>query len=147
MNQSAHPLYARWRFWGQVCNNSNNPSYKYVGAKGVKIGFNSFWEMARYVEEHLGDPPLGSASRLARIDLDGDYAPGNLRWETGSELVSRSSHAVLLTYLGRTQCISAWAREAGVKRATIQNRLQKWGWPIERALEKKKYKNEQKKIL
>lgn len=135
MKQKDHPLFARWRFWKQACYNPNCPNYPAIGARGVRVGFDNFWAMATWVEDNLGLPPLGMSSKLARIDQDGDYAAGNLRWETGSELVSRSAHANIVEYKGRRQCLSAWAKELGFYPATLYNRINIYGWTIERALE------------
>lgn len=136
MLQRDHFLYPRWRYWQQACHNPTSPSYPYIGARGIKVsGFKDFWAMVDYVETNLGPPPLGSGSRLARIDQKGDYAPGNLRWETGSQLVSRNRRSLKLAYNGKKQCLSAWCKELGLKRSTMYTRLRKYNWSVKRAFE------------
>lgn len=39
----------------------------------------------------------------------------------------------LITFNGKTQSLSAWAREIGIKPVSLYNRLQR-GWPLEKAL-------------
>ena len=43
---------------------------------------NSFVTFSNYVEKELGPRPDGYT--LDRIDVDGDYAPGNIRWASHS---------------------------------------------------------------
>lgn len=40
----------------------------------------------------------------------------------------------LLTYKGKTQSISEWTKELGFKKSTLDNRLNKLGWTVEKAL-------------
>ena len=39
-----------------------------------------------------------------------------------------------ITYNGKTQTISAWARELGMKATTLYHRIKKLGWEIARAM-------------
>lgn len=57
------------------CTNPNNPSYKDYGARGIEFRFNSFQEFLNEV----GRRPSSQHS-LDRIDNNGHYAKGNLRW-------------------------------------------------------------------
>lgn len=129
-----HPLWGRWRYWRQACYNLDSPNYAYVGARGIGIDFSDFWHMADYVMRHLGPPPLGSSSRLARIDQSGNFAPGNLRWETGSELVGRNSRSIQIKIGRRRQCLSKWARDLHMDPRLVYNRVRSYGWDHKRAL-------------
>jgi len=61
------------------CNNPNSENWKHYGGRGINFLFESF---AQFFAE-LGPRPKGTT--LDRIDNDGHYAPGNVRWSTKSE--------------------------------------------------------------
>lgn len=61
------------------------PNWRYYGARGIEVcerwreGEDAFW---RFVTD-VGERPDGHT--LDRIDVDGDYEPGNVRWATPAE--------------------------------------------------------------
>jgi hypothetical protein len=64
------------------CKSERCPIYKYYGGRGVEFRFNSFEEF--YAE--LGDKPDATYS-LDRIDNNGHYEAGNVRWASKSDQV------------------------------------------------------------
>jgi hypothetical protein len=79
----------------------------------------------------MGEAPEGMS--LDRIDVNGDYSPDNCRWATHAQQMRNTRFNIRLTLNGRTQCLVDWAKELGIKRATIQKRL-KSGYSDEEAL-------------
>lgn len=63
------------------CTNPNDARFKYYGGRGILFLFDSPLAMAEWVRDNLGFPDACNAS-LDRIDNEGHYAPGNLRWAT-----------------------------------------------------------------
>lgn len=61
----------------QRCTNPNDQHYHRYGGRGIRFGFESATAMAVWVQENIG---LHKEMELDRIDNDGHYAPGNLRW-------------------------------------------------------------------
>jgi hypothetical protein len=70
---------------------------------------------------------------LDRINNDGDYEPGNVRWATQSEQMRNTRRTHMLTYAGRTQCVTAWCEEFGIKVTTFYSRRAA-NWSVEAAL-------------
>lgn len=75
-----HPLYPMWSSMMQRCYNQRSESYPDYGARGIAV--HELWHSAevfiRWVEENLGPRPDGMS--FDRIDNDGNYEPGNVRW-------------------------------------------------------------------
>lgn len=63
----------------QRCTNPNDPAYPRYGARGVQFLFPTVASAAVWVQQNLG---LEKAKELDRMDNNGHYAPGNLRWVT-----------------------------------------------------------------
>jgi hypothetical protein len=70
---------------------------------------------------------------LDRIDVNGNYEPGNCRWATASEQGRNRSSTVFITAFGKTQCLAAWEIEFGISRSVIRRRM-RLGLSAEKAL-------------
>ena len=84
--RSSHPLYATWQSIKTRCYNPNSRGFRYYGARGVRMHpewVNNARAFLDWVDSNLGPRPDGTT--LDRIDNDGDYAPGNLRWASIAE--------------------------------------------------------------
>jgi hypothetical protein len=68
------------------CTNPNSSSWKNYGARGIEFRFTSF---ETFFAE-LGPRPKGLT--LDRINNDGHYEPGNVRWATRSEQMYNQRH-------------------------------------------------------
>ena len=67
----------------QRCTNPNDANYKNYGARGIRFKFNSVLEAGLWMVENCGLPER--SMELDRIDVNGHYEPGNLRWVTHQE--------------------------------------------------------------
>lgn len=84
-NQSRTKLYAVWRGMTQRCHNPNNKAFRHYGARGISVcpEWRKSFEKFR---DYMGERPSPKHS-IDRIDNDGNYEPGNVRWATQKQQV------------------------------------------------------------
>lgn len=61
------------------CTNPRSHKWRHYGGRGIEFRFGSFDAFLA----HIGPRPEGTS--LDRIDVDGHYEPGNVRWATDLE--------------------------------------------------------------
>lgn len=130
--QSHTTLYRRWASMVQRTTNPNHPAYHNYGGRGITVHpewRESYEAFARDVADGFS-PEL----ELDRIDNDGDYEPGNVRWTTRIEQCRNTRKNRFLTFRGRTKTVAEWCELLGLNFATVTQRLDRSGWSIERAL-------------
>lgn len=73
------PTYTSYSGAKDRCNNPNNKRYRHYGGRGIEFRFQS---LKAFCAE-LGIRPAGKT--LDRINVNGHYEPGNVRWATIKE--------------------------------------------------------------
>lgn len=74
-----------YRVWGSMlarCNNPNFVGFKNYGGRGIKV-CERWYDFVNFLAD-VGERP-SSELQLDRIDNDGNYEPGNVRWATRKE--------------------------------------------------------------
>lgn len=132
---SCTKIYGVWHGINERCYNKKHKAYKNYGGKGVAVCtewqlFIPFyeWAIANGYKEGL---------TIDRIDSNGNYEPSNCRWVDRFVQNSNTSRNHYLTYNGKTQTLSQWAREIGISRNTLCGRLKAHN--VEHALSKRKF--------
>jgi hypothetical protein len=125
------PEYQSWASLIERCGNPKRPHWKHYGGRGITV-----CDRWRSFEAFLADmgPRPSTQHSLDRINNDGPYAPGNVRWATRTEQMRNTRGAKRLTYGGETLCLQAWAERLGCNAAALHSRLFRLGWSLERAL-------------
>jgi hypothetical protein len=114
-----------WQTMIARCHNPRHSGFRRYGARGISVcprwraSFTAF-------SDDIGKRPSPDHS-VDRVDNNGDYEPSNCRWASLEEQAQNRSNTRWITIDGRTQCLSAWAREMGLNAQTIHERLQR-GW-------------------
>lgn len=123
-----------WGAWARMigrCENPSTPEYHCYGGRGIQVcreWKDSFLAFYR----HVGPRPSPKHS-IDRIDNNGDYRPGNVRWATRHQQQANMRKSVLITHGGETLCAREWSRRTGLCHHTITARLRA-GYPIDRVL-------------
>lgn len=114
-NSNEYKIYARAK---SRCQCPTNPGYKHYGGRGIEFRFQSFEEF--YAE--MGERPSTQHS-IDRINNDGHYEKGNVRWATNQQQMENRRITRRLTVDGVTKPWARWAKEIGVSVQVIQSRL------------------------
>lgn len=129
-------LYRIWLAMKNRCNNPNEPRYKDYGARGITVceewqkSFESFynWAINNGYEDNL---------TIDRIDNDKGYCSENCRWATIMEQASNTRHCHYIEYNGEKHSISEWSRILDISRHNLNNRINRYGYSVERAFTEK----------
>lgn len=126
---------AEFEAWSDMigrCHRSTHKRFGYYGARGITVcpewrgSFESFLG-------HIGSRP-GPGFTLDRVDTNGNYEPGNIRWTTWKVQNRNRRNTKMVTALGRTAPLGAWVEDRGLDYNKVKWRLRK-GWTPERALD------------
>lgn len=118
--RAANPLNPIWEGMIGRCTNPNNKDYVRYGGRGIKV--HPEW-LRSYDAFSDAMPPRPPGSTLDRIDNDGDYEPGNVRWSTPKEQSNNRRDNRLVSFKGETLTVTQWADRLGTSKTTLVGRL------------------------
>lgn len=122
--------YEIWAAIQQRCKNPNNPAYPRYGGRGITVC--ERWKTFAQFLADVGERPDPSLT-LDRIDNNGNYEPSNCQWATLAQQGSNKRNNRILTFQGKSVTLAEWSRITGIKRTTIDQRLN-YGYSVEQAL-------------
>jgi len=114
----------------QRCDDAKCKSYPYYGGRGITVC--DRWRQFENFLADMGKRPRGMS--IERKDNDGNYEPGNCKWATRSEQARNTRRTVHVTVAGRTMRLRTACEERGLSYNMVRQRLQTYGWSVERAL-------------
>jgi hypothetical protein len=124
------PEYVAWRSMRGRCSNLSDQNYKRYGGRGICVC--ERWERFENFYADVGPRPSAGHS-IERVNNELGYSPDNCVWATPLAQANNTRRTRLISHGGRTQSLSAWARESALPLSTIKSRLDH-GWTPERAL-------------
>jgi hypothetical protein len=127
--RSKSRAYYSWSSMHTRCNNPKHRNFNTYGGKGIRA--DPQWNDFAIFYADMGDPPVGMS--LDRIDSNGHYSKDNCRWATHVQQANNRINNHIVTWEGKSQTVSQWSKELGIRSATLHRRLRK-GWDIDRAL-------------
>lgn len=116
--------YSAWVSMIQRCRNPKSQSYERYGGRGIDIC--PQWEKFETFLKDMGFAPDKSLS-IERDDNNLGYFKGNCRWAKLIEQANNKRSNIILSIDGSSKTLSQWSRISGVKRCTIEHRLEN-GW-------------------
>ena len=129
-------LYNSWRAMRERCQNENATNYQSYGGRGISVC--PEWEDYSSFKNWALSNGYSPGLTIDRIDVNGDYTPSNCRWETRIVQGSNKRNNRNITFNGVTKTLSEWARDIGLHRSSLLNRIDKYGWSLEDALTRPK---------
>jgi hypothetical protein len=111
----------------------DNPvSGKHYRKKGIKISPEWLNDFPTFLA-HIGHAP-SAAHTVDRIDSNGHYEPGNVRWSTYTEQNRNKADNIIISWRGQERLLIEVVEELGLPYQTIHYRIQRAGWTVNRAL-------------
>ena len=124
--RSYSTTYKKWKAMFSRVRNSERPRNEcYRGIKVCKR-----WRKFENFLADMGEAPEGLT--LERINNHKGYSPANCKWATWKEQSNNRSNIRLITFLGKTQSMTAWAAELGAVYSSLVSRLNRL--PVSEAL-------------
>lgn len=125
------PEYRAWWQAKERCFNPKCQRYPAYGGRGITMHDGWVHDFSAFLA-HIGPRP-SAAHSLDRIDVDGNYAPGNVRWATKREQDENRRATRRYDFHGDRVTIRELSERSGVPYSLLRSRLDR-GWPIDRAL-------------
>lgn len=123
-----------WMAMLRRCSDSKQRCFSSYGGRGITVCDRWKDSFQNFLED-MGERPSKHHS-IEREDNDGHYCPENCVWALPDKQSRNTRRTRMLTHDGKTMCLSDWAKEAGISKVTLSDRL-KAGWSVSKALQKK----------
>lgn len=120
-----------WNAMKRRCVTKNPRVRKYYGDRGIKVCDRWLADFKHFLAD-VGLKPTKTHS-LDRIDPNGNYEPGNVRWATPETQARNRRGRQSLTFAGQTMFIDQWAEIVNLSPRLIAER-KKNGWTPEQIL-------------
>lgn len=121
--QSHTKEYTAWVMILARCRNPNDKGYPAYGGRGIECRFADF---VAFIED-IGPRPPGRTS-VDRIDTNGHYEPGNVRWATARVQANNRRNNRLVSVAGVTKTLSEWCGGAVTPRYFMVTARIRLGW-------------------
>ena len=123
-----------WANMIQRCYNPKNKGFKNYGGRGITVC--ARWRGPGGYANFLADMGKRPSCRhtIERRKNNLGYSKPNCKWATHHVQARNKRNNAFVTFRGKTQCITDWAKDVGLNVSTLYYRIARLGWPISRAL-------------
>ena len=122
-DMSKTKLYKVWKSMNERCYLPSAISYKNYGSRGIRVcdeWRNDFVSYYNYVKQLPHFEEHGYS--LDRIDNNGNYEPGNVRYSTKKDQQNNRRNTIFIEINDETKSVSDWAKISGLHQNTIRYR-------------------------
>ena len=123
-------LYIAWCNMKARCDNVSHKQYKDYGGRGIR--YFGPWKDFEIFAKDVGNPPTKKHT-LDRINNNGNYEPGNIRWAERVVQARNTRQNIWVTINGETLCMKDWCKKYNITLAAVGLRVIK-GMSIEEAI-------------
>jgi len=120
--------YRSWKDMRARCGNPRNDDYADYGGRGIRVC--AAWDDFAAFYADMGGRPTGAT--IDRIDVNGNYEPGNCRWANATEQANNKRSNHIIQFQGQSRTLAQWCAIFGIEPSKVRYRL-KQGWPIDQA--------------
>ncbi len=128
--KSHTPVFIAWANMIQRTTHAAKPCYRNYSGRGIQVC--ERWRTFANFYADMGEHP-GPEFTLERIDVNGDYEPGNACWATWTDQARNKRNSRLVPFNGALRPLFEVAAALGIHPRTLSGRLDR-GWSVERAL-------------
>ena len=120
------PIYRKWKDIKRRCLNPNRKSYKDYGGRGISMypewleDFSAFYDYVSKLDHYYEE-----GYSLDRIDNNGNYEPGNLRWIKIGMQVRNRRNSIYVDYNGVNMLFIDAAKISGINYCTLKDRYRR----------------------
>jgi len=124
-NDSKSIEYRTWCSIKARCNRKNHCKYESYGGRGIKV-FKEWEDDYTKFLDYIGRRPENMNS-IDRINVDGNYEPGNVRWANDELQTNNKRQSVIIEYKGFKLSIKQWAVKIGCDYSKLYRMIRRDG--------------------
>lgn len=128
------PEYGAWNSLIQRCYNTKDKRYHVYGALGIIVCDKWLNSFSNFIND-VGRRPSAEYS-IDRINVNGNYEPGNCRWATSKVQARNRKNSYYVTFRNESKALSEWAEILGYKYKILYQRIKRDKLSVEEALTK-----------
>jgi hypothetical protein len=124
-------IYNSWSDMKKRCTYKGSIGYARYGGRGIT--FDPKWSTFANFYNDMKDGYKDTLT-LDRIDNNGNYCKENCRWVDRIVQCNNRSNNRIIFFNGMRKTLTEWSRFCDIKRSTLSQRINYYGWSLSRAL-------------
>lgn len=121
--KGAVKVYYTWQAMKRRCFYPKDSRYAEYGGRGITV-CPAWRDSFEQFLADVGEPPTKDHT-IERIDYNGNYEPGNVRWSTKTEQANNKRNNRLIEWNGKQQTMPEWCRELNLDFARTNARYKR----------------------